>query len=133
MGVLIDADILIEAQRGRLNLEITLKNREDEFYLSVITASELLHGVQRSKDAATKTKRSAFVEGILATFAILPIDIQTARIHSQLWADLESKGALTGPHDTWIAATCLAHGLSLATLNIREYKRIPGLTLEHWG
>mgnify|MGYP001796567703 CR=1 FL=1 len=42
MGVLIDASILIEAERGRLNLDPHVARRSDEeSFLSVITASEL--------------------------------------------------------------------------------------------
>ena len=45
MAVFIDASILIEAERGRLDLEQHVAQRqEEEFFLSVITASELLHG-----------------------------------------------------------------------------------------
>ena len=49
MAVLIDASILIEAERGRLQLESHVARRQDdEAFLSVITASELLHGVHRA-------------------------------------------------------------------------------------
>ena len=44
MAVLIDASILIEAERGRLGLaQHVAQRQEEEFFLSVITASELLH------------------------------------------------------------------------------------------
>ncbi len=40
MGVLIDASVLIEHERGRVNVEPHLEGREQEgFFLSVITAS----------------------------------------------------------------------------------------------
>jgi tRNA(fMet)-specific endonuclease VapC len=39
---------------------------------------------------------------------------------------------MIGVHDSWIAATCLAHGLKLVTGNEREFKRVPGLELETW-
>ena len=49
MAVLIDASILIEAERGRLDLaQHVAQRQEEEFFLSVITASELLHGVHLS-------------------------------------------------------------------------------------
>lgn len=37
-----------------------------------------------------------------------------------------------GVHDSWLAATCLAHGLKLATENVREFRRVPGLEIEEW-
>jgi tRNA(fMet)-specific endonuclease VapC len=43
---LIDASILIEHERGRLDLAQHLAPRQqEEFFLSVVTASERLHGV----------------------------------------------------------------------------------------
>ena len=43
------------------------------------------------------------------------------------------RSELIGAHDLWLAATCVGHGLSLVTLNGREFERVPGLDLEVWG
>ncbi|MHB9150818.1 MAG: PIN domain-containing protein [Thermoleophilia bacterium] len=134
MAVLIDASILIEAERGRLDLEPHVARRpDDESFLSVITASELLHGVHRAAQPHQRARRSAFVEGILERFPLLPVDLATARAHAQVWAELARAGALIGPHDLWLAATCLAHGLTMITANIREFARVPGLQVETWS
>jgi predicted nucleic acid-binding protein len=133
MGILIDASILIEAERRRLDLAARIKGREEEeCFISVITASELLHGVWRARHTAIRSRRSAFVEGILERFCLLPIDLTIARIHAQLWADLESKGISAGPHDSWLAASCIAHGYTLVTSDVEDFKRIPGLAVEQW-
>jgi len=134
VAVLIDASILIEAERGRLDLEQHVAQRqEEEFFLSVITASELLHGVHRAVRPEIRTKRSAFVEAILERFPLLPVDLATARAHAQVWAELAAAGLMIGPHDLWLAATCLAHGLTIVTANVREFVRVPGLAIEVWG
>ncbi len=133
MGVLIDASVLIEYERGRVNLDPHLAGRErEEFFLSVITASELLHGVHRAMDPNVRARRSAFVEAVLERFPLLPVDLATARAHAQLWAGLMVEGRLIGPHDLWLAATCLAHGLTMVTANMREFARVPGLAVESW-
>ncbi len=133
MGVLIDASILIHAERGQIDLDEKIRGREQEpFYLSVITASEILHGVHRAQNSAVQTRRSAFVEGVLSQFPMLDIDLATARLHAQIWATLAEQGRLIGPHDLWLAATCLTHGLTIATANVREFERVPGLTVEAW-
>ncbi|HET9210654.1 MAG TPA: type II toxin-antitoxin system VapC family toxin [Thermoanaerobaculia bacterium] len=133
MGVLIDSSVLIRHERGRLDLESRLVDRrEEEVFLSVITASELLHGIHRAGDPAIRARRSAFVEAVLARFPLLGIDLATARIHAQIGADLMSSGTLIGPNDLWLAATCIAHGLSIATGNVREFNRVPGLSVESW-
>lgn len=133
MGVLIDTSVLIEYERGRLDLEPYLRGREnEEFFLSVVTASELLHGVHRAQDERTKAKRSAWVEAMLERFPLLDVDLATARAHARLWAELASTGRIIGPHDLWLAAACLSHGLSMVTANVREFERVPGLTVENW-
>jgi Predicted nucleic acid-binding protein, contains PIN domain len=134
MAVLIDASILIEAERGRLELEPHVARSDDEeSFLSVITASELLHGVHRATQADVRAKRSAFVEGILERFPLLSVDLACARAHAQIWAELRRAGTIIGPHDLWLAATCVAHGLTMVTANIRELERVPGLTVEVWS
>ncbi len=134
MGVLIDASVLIDHERGRVDLNEWVRGRENEaFFLSVVTASELLHGVHRAKEPGMRARRSAFVEGILGSLPLLPIEIATARMHSRLWADLAAAGQLIGAHDLWIAASCLSHGLTLVTCNVREFRRVPGLEVEDWS
>ncbi len=134
MAVLVDASILIEAERGQLDLERHVASRQDEdSFLSVVTASELLHGVHRATQARQRARRSAFVEGILERFPILPIDLPTARAHAQVWAELAAAGALIGPNDLWLAATCIAHGLTMITANVRDFERVPGLQVESWA
>ena len=134
MAVLIDASILIEYERGRLDLERYLTHRQqEEFFLSVVTASELLHGVHRAVQPEVRAKRSAFVEAILERFPLLPVDLATARTHAQAWAELAAAGMMIGPHDLWLAATCIAHGLTMVTANVREFTRVPGLAVEVWG
>lgn len=134
MGVLIDTSVLIDQERGRIDLAAAVEGRPDEdFFLSVVSASELLHGVHRATDRAVRAKRSAFVEAVLEEFPLLGIDLLTARTHAQLWAELAGRGELIGAHDLWLAATCVGRGMSLATGNEREFRRVPGLEVEVWS
>src|SRR5690606_31610267 len=133
MGILIDTSVLIESERGRIDLDAHVNGREDvACFLSVITVSELLHGVHRASDPKMRAKRSAWVEAILSQFPILEIDLATARAHAQIWAERTGTGEIIGPHDLWLAATCIAHGLRIVTANEREFARVPGLEIELW-
>jgi tRNA(fMet)-specific endonuclease VapC len=128
MGILIDSSILVEHERGRLDLTRLLSRFPDgEGFLSTVTVSEMLHGVHRAQDAGRRARRLASVEALLAVFPVLPIDVAVARVHAHLWADLRQAGTPVGPHDMWIGATCLAHGHAIVTANAREFVRIPGL------
>lgn len=133
-GLLLDASLLIESERGRLEVEGHVRRHDDaEIFFSVITLSELLHGVHRAADEATRSRRSAWVEAVLARFAVLPVDRAAARAHARLWAQLASEGRIIGPHDLWLAAVALSKGLTLVTANLRELERVPGLLVEDWS
>ena len=134
MGVLIDASVLIAHERGRLDLDrLRSEGDQDAAYLSAVTASELLHGVHRATTTAIRHRRGALVDAFLSQWSVLPIDMNVARAHARLWAELAKAGSMIGIHDSWLAATCIAHGLRIATSNVREFKRVPGLDVEDWS
>lgn len=126
MAVLIDTDMLVDLERGVTNPHVENAIGEEDRAISVITVSELLHGVHRAT-GATRTRRSAFVEHLLTDLRAIPITEKVARVHADVWAQLAQRGELIGAHDLWIAATALAHGFAVATGNADEFERIPGL------
>ena len=133
MGALIDSSVLIAAERGTLDLDAVLKDYGNvDFAVSAITASEIIHGVHRTKSAERRTRREAYVEALLSRFPVLPFDLIAARAHSRLWAQLAAKGVAIGAHDLLIAATAIAKGLDLVTCDERGFSRIPGLSLIRW-
>lgn len=133
MGILIDTNVFIDYERNLIDLDSKLNSHIDEdFYISAITVSELLHGVWRAKNESIKNRRSVFVEAIIEQFPVLDMNTTVARIHSQIWAELLSKGQMIGPYDLWIAATALANDLTVITSNLKEFERVPGLSVESW-
>lgn len=133
MGVLIDSDVLIEMERGRVPIADLVAGRtEEEFFISVISVSELLHGVHRASSPHLRMRRSSFVEGVLSVFPILPIDQPIARMHARIMSELAARQERVGIHDSWIAASCIAYGLTLLTKNRKDFSRFPGLRFEVW-
>lgn len=126
MAVLIDTDLLVDLEHGVVNPEVENAIGDEERAISVITVSELLHGVHRAS-GAQRTRRHAFVEHLLGGMRALEVTEQIARVHADIWAQLAAKGQLIGAHDLWIAATALAHGMGIATGNADEFQRVPGL------
>ena len=126
MAILIDTDMLVDLERGVVNPEIENAIGDEDRAISVITVSELLHGVHRAS-GAQRTRRRAFVEHLLGGMRALEITEQIARVHADIWAQLTAKGQLIGAHDLWIAATALAHGMGIASGNADEFQRVPGL------
>ncbi len=127
MAVLIDTSVLINAERRGLSLERALG--DEERAISVITASELLHGVHRAIDDRVRAWRGAFVEHLIASVEPLPITTPVARAHAGIWSELERSGNPIGAHDLWIAATAVSYGMDVATANPTEFERVPGLTV----
>ena len=133
MGYLIDTSVFVAYERGKLDKRALVKRFGDqEVVLSAISASELLHGVHRADSAQRRGRREAFVERILSAVPVLPIDLDVARTHARVWADLRVRGAVIGAHDLLIAATALTHGLTVATRNAREFSRVEDLQVEIW-
>jgi predicted nucleic acid-binding protein len=126
--LLIDTDLLIDLERGARAAEIDAALGDEDRAISVITVSELLHGVLRAR-GAVQIARRAFVEHLLAGIEAVPVTEPVARIHAEIWADLAARGAMIGAHDLWIAATALAHGFGVATRNRADFGRITGLRL----
>jgi tRNA(fMet)-specific endonuclease VapC len=128
VGTLIDSSILIAGEREALNLDAAVAaHSEEPVGIAAITASELLHGIQRAATAAQRRRREAFVERLLAALPVFPFDLATARIHASLWAGLAAKGTNVGAHDLLIGATAIAAGYRVATRDRRSFGRIPDL------
>ena len=128
MGLILDSSLLIADERGKFDMPGFLQQFSGlQPVITAITALELLHGVERAPDAARKARRQRRVEQILAALSTQPFDLTRARVHARIWADLETRGQIIGPHDLQIAAAGLALGHDVATLNLQEFQRVPGL------
>lgn len=133
MGILIDSSLFIGVERGHLALEEAIAGQEEEpVALSAVTASELLHGVHRAADPARRLQREQFVEAILRRFPVVEFDLEAARVHARLWAQLAAEGKRVGAHDLLIAATAIALDFQVAAADARDFPQIPNLRLQLW-
>ena len=97
----------------------------EEQFITAITASELLHGVERATPDEVRERRRRNVEGVLTEFEVLDFDMKAAWYHAEVWARLSKAGTPIGSHDLLIAAIALRHGFALVTLNVSEFRRVP--------
>jgi predicted nucleic acid-binding protein len=134
MGLIVDTSVLIAVERQRLGLAALFNGYPEEpFFLAAITVSELLHGVARADSKARMNARSEFVENVLSTTDSIDFDGVVARRHAQLWAKLEKSGKMIGAHDLLIAATALHYSYPVITLNVEEFRQVPGLDVIDGG
>ena len=68
----------------------------------------------------------------LVPFSVLAFDDSAARVYGRIRAALERQGPPIGPMDMLIAAHALSEDLVLVTKNEREFRRVPGLSVENW-
>lgn len=132
MGLILDTNILIDLERGRLSRRqfATLAD-EEPVYVSAITVAELLAGVEIAEDPQVRVQRRRFVEEVLAGIAVISFGQQEAEVYAGLYASAikQGKRAGTNVHDLQIAATAIASGMQLLTVNHRDFAHIPGLRL----
>lgn len=136
MGVVLDSNIFIIAERskdpekiGEMINQIPSEYQNEEVYISVITASELLMGVHRAPDPEIRSRRQLFVDGVLDQFPAISISLGIAREHSRLTSDHRKQGNIIGTHDSWIAASALHGNHAVMTTNGKEFSRVEGLVV----
>ncbi len=98
--------------------------------LSAITIAELEFGACGAEFPAAERAR---MQRILAPFGLFDFGAgEPTRYYGEVRCALESKGQSIGPNDILIAAHALALSATLVTGNVKEFKRVKGLTCENW-
>lgn len=130
MRVLLDTDITsyIFSHRDERPRRRFLAFGVGDIGISVVTAAELAFGVESNR--SERNRRA--VERALESLVVAPFDGAAARAYGLVRATLQRRGAPIGPLDMLIAAHAISLGIPLATNNIREFARVPGLRVENW-
>jgi predicted nucleic acid-binding protein len=129
MAILMTADVLIQSERKKIDLDAWLRSHADEeIRLAAITVADLWRSVERAT-GTQRARRQSFVERVLQVFEVVPYSEKAAIEHARLSVLLEAAGQRISPHDLIFAATALESGASVLTLNPRRFSAIPRLTL----
>ncbi|MFZ9408267.1 MAG: PIN domain-containing protein [Burkholderiaceae bacterium] len=131
---LLDTHILIYILKGApesVARKIDRLKPEDRLGMSWITWAELLLGALRSSRAEqVKTQLEAIRQVIPV---LLPESPLICSYHAEHATRLRAAGTPIGGNDLWIAAHALTLGATLVTHNLKEFRRIRGLSLEDWA
>lgn len=129
---LLDTDISIYLLNGKLpEVEERLANLPaEQVGTTTVTAAELRFGALNS---GRPQKNLARVETFLAPLTQVPFDERAAIQFGNVKQHLVSRGQLIGMMDLLIAACALTAGAVLVTNNVREFSRVPSLTVENWA
>src|SRR5262245_64114017 len=94
--------------------------------ISFMTVAELFEWAATRKWGRTRLTR---LEQTLATYVIIPVDVELCRHWGTLRAQQQAAGHTIAPQDAWIAATALRHRLPLVTHNPSDFQHIAGLDI----
>ncbi|OQY33835.1 MAG: pilus assembly protein [Anaerolineaceae bacterium 4572_5.1] len=120
--IVCDTNILIEFYKNNSQILQTLhKIGQEHLAISIITQAELYFGALNNAELL-KIKRH------LSLLQCYPIGNHLSDTFLQLMESYSLSHKLSIP-DALIAATALTHGAKLYTLNIKDFRFIPGLVL----
>jgi predicted nucleic acid-binding protein len=105
-AAILDTSIFVALEQGR-PLDRPLPDRVS---VSVVTLAELELGVLVARNPETRAQRLATLTRVREEIAGLPADERVASAFARLAAGELEAGRKPRVHDTWIAATALAHG-----------------------
>ncbi len=135
MAYLLDTCTLSDGARSlaSLNLLSWLEGLpEEERYVSAVSLGEIMFGIFRLPLGKKRTTLSIWYDEILRPIyegRILPFGEREAMI----WAQLRSQYRNADEIDSQIAATAIAHDLTLVTRNVKDFP-FAGLSLINpWG
>ena len=131
MKLLLDTNICIYIIKRRppAVLERFLAYQVGDIGISSVTLAELSYGVAKS---AHREKNASALEEFVIPLEILPFDEQAALVYGEIRAALEKAGTPVGSMDMLIAAHAVALDVPLVTNNLREFSRVPGLSVLDW-
>ena len=132
MTYLIDTNIIIFALKDpqRTVARRLAATPADEIVLASVVEAELYHGAEKYN---LSEQRRELLTDFLALYHRLPFDSRCVPHYAKIRHHLETRGEIIGGNDLLIAATALAHGLTLITHNGGEFARVPGLQWEDWA
>lgn len=128
---MLDTNIVIYTIKNRPEqVRQAFKQHENQMCISAVTLSELIYSAERS---AQPERNLADINGMIARLEVAPFEEHAAEHFGQLRAELYRIGKPIGPYDMMIAGHARAKGLILATNNMKEFERVPGLRVENWA
>jgi tRNA(fMet)-specific endonuclease VapC len=134
LGLVLDTSILIAAERRKLTPYQAIQAvqstvGEIPVLLCALTIAEIGHGIYRANTPEIRDRRRAFLDELKATVPIHPITEVTAEIVARIGGEQAARGINLPLGDLIIGASALELGYAVGTNNVRDFSRLPGLTV----
>ena len=127
---LLDTNILSELGRSQPDSKvIQFVTQQEQAWLSIITVHELEYGLSLLPEGNRRSQLAETIQLLLNQYAafILPIQQEEAKQAALLRAAAKQQGRVLHLADALIAGSALAHGLPIATRNVKDFE---GLGIE---
>jgi tRNA(fMet)-specific endonuclease VapC len=132
MGIVLDSSVAIASERRGDNVAKRLKlifsaTGDQEAVLPAIGLTELAHGIYRARTPEVRARRELFIQELLVNVEVYAFTQETALLAGKIDGEQQARGITVPFSDLLIGATALLHGYSVLTVNIRDFRKIPGL------
>jgi len=138
MKYLLDTCVISELVKIRPNKKVVdwiTQNNEGNFYVSSLTFGEIHKGIEKLSESKRKNTLHQWVEHDLKDRfrnRILSVDLKVAMVWGKIQAKTELDGKPMPAIDGLIAATGVAHDLTVVTRNITDMKQSGVTLLNPW-
>ena len=132
MKYLVDANVLSEPTKPAPNARVVdwLRRHERALAVNPIILGELEYGILLLRASRRRTRLEHWFTTGVQRLRVLDFDTATAAAWAHLLARLKKKGRAMPIKESLIAATALAHGLSVATRNVADFRNA-GVAVEN--
>lgn len=134
MGLILDSSVIIDAERRRETVDqliqrVSLGTGDQDVALSAVGLTELVHGLYRSDPPERRVNSTIFLNELISLLTVYPFTEGAALLAGKIGGEQRKKGIVIPFPDLLIGVTALSIGYSVLALNVRDFERIPGLTV----
>jgi predicted nucleic acid-binding protein len=135
MTYLVDANVLSEPTRPAPNPRVVdwLRVHEAELVVDAVVLGELFAGILAYPAGRKRTGLERWFKAVVQTLDCIPWDSAVSLRWARLVVQLKRQGRSLPLLDSMIAATALEHKFTVATRNVRDFRRTGVSVVDPFG
>jgi toxin FitB len=124
MSYLLDTNVISESVRSQPDHAVADFLERDDLFISVVSVYEIYEGILNRDYGRKKVELFAWFETLRTEWreSILVVDETAAIKWAEIVQRLKNRNRIIDAEDILIAATAAAHGLKVATRNVKHFE-----------